>query len=30
LRMLCRKRRVVIDEFCRSFTDHNHVQVTAC
>jgi hypothetical protein len=26
LRMLCRERRVVIDEFCRSFTDYNHVQ----
>jgi len=26
LRMLCRERRVVIDELCRSFTDHNHVQ----
>jgi hypothetical protein len=24
--MLCRERRVVIDELCRSFTDHNHVQ----
>ena len=23
--MLCRERRVVIDELCRSFTDHNHV-----
>ena len=26
LRMLCRERRVVIDELCRSFTDHNNVQ----
>jgi hypothetical protein len=26
LGMLCRERWVVIDELCRSFTDHNHVQ----
>jgi hypothetical protein len=26
LGMLCRERRVVIDELCRRFADHNHVQ----